>query len=131
MKASSNWRENPTTGHWESPTGKSVNGPVIALRDISGTAATLALDDAGTTLHCTSGSATTITVPLNSSVAFPLGSVVYVLRWGAGSVAIAAAGGVTIRYLTGKGLNIAGQYAQAMLTKIGTDEWLLTGELSP
>jgi hypothetical protein len=70
----------------------------------------------------------TVTVPLNSSVAFPVGSWVEIDRMGVGTVTIAATGGVTIR-TAASALTVRAQYATAMLRKIGTDEWLLVGDL--
>jgi hypothetical protein len=54
------------------------------------------LADRNKVISCTNTSPITITVPTNSSVAFPIGSVVYVYRNGTGTVTIAAAGGVTL-----------------------------------
>lgn len=92
---------------------------------------TLALTDAGGTVESSSGSAVTVTVPLASSVDFPIGTIVFVLQKGTGTVTIAAAGGVTLRYLTGKGTKIVGQWGQAVLRKLAADEWLLSGEVGP
>jgi hypothetical protein len=57
---------------------------------------TLALIDRDTTVAFTGSSAQIVTVPLDSSVDFPVGSVVYIGRYGSGSVTLAAAGGVTV-----------------------------------
>lgn len=67
--------------------------------------------------------ANTVTVPLNSSVAFPIGTTIEVSQYGAGLTSIVATGGVTIRTLTN--LNLPGQYGAVGLEKVGTDEWYL------
>lgn len=90
---------------------------------------TLALSHKGRVIPVSAAGAVVVTVPPNSSVAFPLGSWVEVDRMGAGSVAIAAGSGVTIR-TAAAALTLRAQYSTAMLRKIGTDEWLLVGDLA-
>ena len=82
-------------------------------------ARTLQLTDAGKVIESTNASATTITVPPNASVAFPLGSVVTVYSSGVGGVTIAAGAGVTIRNLAA-----LSQYSERSLRKRATDEWV-------
>lgn len=69
----------------------------------------------------------TATVPLNSSVAFPVGSQIQILRVGTAPVQIVAASGVTIG--TTDGYYIRTQYSSATLLKINTDEWVLIGDV--
>lgn len=94
----------------------------------STTARTLAIGDAFKYIRTTNGSATTITVPLNASVAFATGTQIDVFQAGAGQVTFAATGGVTINYNTG--LKIGAQYKAATLKKVATDTWDLVGGLS-
>ena len=61
------------------------------------TAYPLSLADAGSVIEATSASPVTITVPANASVAFPVGTIIEVLQYGAGQVTIAPASGVTLR----------------------------------
>jgi hypothetical protein len=68
-------------------------------------------------------------VPLNSSIAFPIGSKIDVAQYGSGQTTITAAGGVTIRS-NGGALKIAAQYSACTLVKIGTNEWYCFGNLS-
>lgn len=72
-------------------------------------------------------SATTLTVPTNASVAFPVGTVIEFYQYGAGQVTVAASGGVTIR--TPETLLLRKQYSSASLRKVATDEWILAGDL--
>ena len=95
----------------------------------AGTTKTFALTDSGAYVRTTSGSAVTITVPANSSVAFPTGTEIVVFQAGAGQVTFAAAGGVTINSKDSN-LKITGQYSSATLKKIATDEWDMIGDLA-
>jgi len=90
---------------------------------------TLDLTLDGQLVRCDSASAITVTVPTNATVAFPLGTMIMVLRYNTGACTFAAAGGVTIRSVGSK-LSVANQYEVATLVKIGTDEWSLFGALS-
>ena len=77
----------------------------------------------------TSASATTVTVPENASVAFPVGTELEVEAAGAGTVTLAAGGATAIRSKGGN-LNIGGQYVPVKLRKVATDEWVLAGDLA-
>lgn len=90
---------------------------------------TLALADINSAVDVTSGSGVTVTVPPNSSVAFPIGTVIEVARLGAGTVTIAAGAGVTIRSQSSL-LSVGHQYSAVSLRKRATDEWLLVGDLA-
>lgn len=89
----------------------------------------LVLSDAGKTIEMNVGSANNLTIPLNSSQAFPIGTTIDVIQYGAGQTTIVATGGVTIRSKEGK-LNLTGQYSGATLYKRGTDEWVVVGDLT-
>ena len=73
------------------------------------------------------GSAQTVTVPPNSSVAIAVGSQVQVAGLGAGEITMAAGSGVTLRYTPG--LKLRAQYSSVTCIKIATDEWILVGDL--
>jgi hypothetical protein len=72
--------------------------------------------------------AVTLTIPTNASVAFPTGTRIDLLQYGAGQVTIGGAG-VTIRS-SGSKLKLAGQYSGATLWKKGTNEWVLIGDIA-
>lgn len=93
----------------------------------STTSRTLNLTDANDYIRCTNSGATTITIPLNSSVAFPVGTQIDVFQAGAGQVAFAAGAGVTIN--KAEGLKISAQNKAASLKKVATNEWDLIGAL--
>jgi len=89
---------------------------------------TLALADAETLQDCSSSSAIEVTIPLNSSVAFPIGASIGINRLGSGTVTVKLTSGVT---LNGGSSNIAikTQYKGAVLRKLATDTWLLQGDI--
>lgn len=89
---------------------------------------TLVLGDAGKLVETDVATAHNVTVPLNSSVAYPIRTQILIGQYNAGQVTIVATGGVTIRSV-GSRMKLFGQYSQAALVKIGTDEWWLTGDL--
>ena len=57
----------------------------------------IALQDSGKTLTINASSATTVTVPTNATVAFPVGTTLTVFQTGTGEVSFVEASGVTIR----------------------------------
>ena len=99
----------------------------------TGTSYTLVLTDAGKTVTMTNSSSNTLTVPPNSSVAFPTNTRIDIIQYGTGQTTIAAGSGVTIyKYAIASGTNakLAGQYAAGTLWKKSTDTWVLVGNLT-
>ena len=95
----------------------------------TGTTYTLVLTDAGKMITMTNASSNTLTIPLNSSVAFPINTRIDIIQYGAGQTTIAATGGVTI-YSSGSKLKLTGQYSGASLWKKSTDTWVLVGDIA-
>jgi hypothetical protein len=89
----------------------------------------LVLGDAGKVVEMNVGSANTLTIPPNSSVAFEVGTTIEGVQYGAGQTTITPGGGVTIRS-SGAKLKTTAQYSSFTLRKIATDEWIAAGELS-
>jgi cytoskeletal protein CcmA (bactofilin family) len=89
----------------------------------------LVLSDAGKVVEMNVGTANNLTVPLNSSQPFPIGTTIDIVQYGAGQTTIVPTGGVTIRSSGGK-LKLTGQYSAATLYKRSTDEWVAMGDLS-
>lgn len=87
---------------------------------------TLVLSDAGTVAEQNSASATTVTVPPNSSVAFPVGTVIEVFQAGVGQVTIAPGSGVTLQ--AAAGLKTRTQFSSVSLRKRSTDVWAVAGD---
>ena len=106
-----------------------VNYKAITM-DTKTTSYTIALNDVDKLIKVDSSSNLEVLIPAQSSVNFPIGSRLEVYRAGTGEVTIQAVGasGVTVRSkLNNK--RISTQYSGAMITKVGSDEWLLIGDL--
>lgn len=103
---------------------------VLPINAQTGTTYTLVLGDAGKLVTLANGSAITLTVPANSSAAFPVGTVIALAQLDAGLVTVAGDAGVTINGTTPGDEDLTGQWATASLTKLATDTWLLSGGLA-
>ncbi|WP_281915021.1 hypothetical protein [Caldimonas thermodepolymerans] len=101
----------------------------LSVNTQTGANYTLQLTDRNSVVNRNSGSSNTTTVPPNSAVAFPVGSTVVIHQLGTGASSIVAGAGVTIRKRANRNLTLSGQYALATLVKIGTDEWVCSGDL--
>lgn len=89
---------------------------------------TLVLTDQNDIIEMNVATANNLTVPLNSSVPFPVGTEIAIAQYGAGKTTIVATGGVTLRSAGGL-LSIGAQYAMVTLVKVGTNEWYVVGNL--
>ena len=76
----------------------------------------------------TGGSAVEVTIPANSTTAFPVGTSIDILRTNTGGVTIAGAAGVTVNGTPG--LTLRAQWSSATLFKRATDTWVVMGDLS-
>ena len=102
---------------------------VLTTNAQTGTTYTLVLTDANNTMvELSNTSAITVTVPLNSSVAFPVGSQINLLQTNTGQVTVVGAGGVTVNGTPG--LKFRAQWSGASLIKRSTDGWVLVGDVS-
>jgi len=109
-----------------------------ARRDVGinaqlGTAYTFVLGDRHKLCTFSNANPVTVTIPLNSSVAFPVGTKIDLARVGAGTVQIQpVGGGVTLNSQgTAPGNRfLAAQYAGASLIQTSLNNWLLVGNLS-
>ena len=89
---------------------------------------TLVLADAGKMISINKATATTLTVPKNSAVAFIIGTVVFIKQAGAGVVTVAPVD-VDVTINSQDGLVLTGQYAGTALLKIDTNTWIAFGSL--
>lgn len=101
----------------------------MTFNNQTGTSYTAVLLDAHKTVTMTNASASTLTVPPNSSVAFAIGDQINIMQLGAGQVTITAGSGVTIRS-SGSKLKLTGQYSVATVIQIAADTWMAVGNLS-
>lgn len=76
------------------------------------------------------GSNNTVTIPLNATTAFPIGTEINITQESAFQTSIVATGGVTIQS-AGGWLKLAAQFSAVTLIKKGTNTWQLIGQLAP
>lgn len=130
----------PTVGGSSGTWGTELNAWLLvahrddgALKDIeqnTPTASyTLVFADAGKVVEMNVAAANNLTVPPNSSVAFPVGTIIEVVQLGVGQTSIVAGSGVTIRSPGGK-LKLTSQYSSVSLRKRATNEWVLNGDVT-
>lgn len=115
--------------------GSSVDSALgqLTLNAQTGTTYTFVLtDNRNKLVTASNASSQTYTIPLNSSVAFPTGSMINIVQIGAGQVTIQGASGVTVASTgaTSTAPKLRAQYSAATLIKVGTDSWYVIGDLS-
>ena len=104
------------------------NHKVLDINTQTSATYTLVLADAHRLVIRNNSSANTVTVPTNTSVAFPVGTQITVVQTGTGTTSIAAAGGVTINSADGA-LDLRVQYSACSLVKTAINTWLLIGDI--
>ena len=98
----------------------------------TGTTYTTVLADNGKLVTLSNASAVAVTIPLNSSVAYPVGAQLNFAWLGVGAVTIQGAGGVTINS-TGATPAVPAlriRYSSATAIQTATDTWLVVGDIS-
>lgn len=121
-------------------TSPTINGATIGTSIINlatnaqtGTTYTLVLDDNGKIVEMNNGSANTLTIPLNSSVAYPVGAQINVLQTGTGATTVVVAAGVTLNctpQVSSNAAKLRTQWSSVTLIKRATDTWVAVGDLS-
>jgi hypothetical protein len=106
-----------------------AGGDGYAINAQTGTTYTGVLTDAQKLVTLNNAAAITVTHPLNSAVAYPIGTRILWAQTGSGQVTFATGGGVTVS-ARGGAMKIVGQYGVAESVKIATDTWLLVGDLT-
>ena len=107
------------------------NNTVITTNAVSGVGYTLQLSDANTTQLVSTGAPSTIDVPLNATVPFPVGTIVLFTQTGLGKTTVTANAGVTINWSGGFSNAATGtrvQWSTIGLMQQATDSWVLTGD---
>jgi hypothetical protein len=122
---------NAEHNHTNSAGGATLTGGAIyyTVTQSTGTSYTLALSDSGKVIPFNLTATGTVTIPLNSSVAFPTGSVVNIIQAGTGPVLVTGASGVAIRSENNK-YRLKAQYSLGGVVKIATDEWVVFGNFT-
>lgn len=88
----------------------------------TGTTYTFVLSDKDAIVTASNSSAQAYTIPLNSSVAYPVGTKLTLAQIGTGAVTASGASGVTVNGTSGGSVTSA-QYQTIILYKIATDTW--------
>lgn len=89
---------------------------------------TLVLSDDGKVIEVNNSLANTVTIPLNATVAFPIGTVITILQTGVGQTTIVGASGVTLN--GSPGTKLRAQWSSGQLLKRATDTWVILGDLA-
>lgn len=109
-------------------TSPTITSPTLTVATTTASSSyTLLLTDGGKLVEMTSASANNLTIPLNASAAFAIGTSIFVLQAGAGQTTIVPTAGVTINSFIG--LKIIGQWSGCTLIKRGTNTWVAIGGL--
>ena len=104
-----------------------TSGEIVSINEQSDNY-TLVISDVGKLIDMAKGTASTLTIPKNSVVAFDIGTTILIRQKGAGQVTIAPVDGdVTLNYPDG--LKITNQYGMAELIKVASDIWQVYGSL--
>jgi hypothetical protein len=102
---------------------------VLIQNPQTGTSYTLVIGDADNRIvELSNTAAITLTIPLNSSVPFAIGSQIQLLQTNVGQVTIAPTGGVTVN--ANPGLKLRAQWSFATLIKRAENTWVLVGDVT-
>lgn len=119
------------SGTLQDVTGREYGFRDVPKRAVAAGPAALVIGDRGGFVYYT-GAASTLTVPLNATVAFPHtpnSAIVTIINDGSGVLTIARAGGVTMK-LGGTGANADRSLAvggEATLIQVAADVWFISG----
>ena len=115
-------------------TNKTLTSPLINLgiNAQTGTTYTTVLADNGKLVTLTNASAIAVTIPPNSSVAYPVGAQINMAQLGAGQVTVSGGAGVTIvsTGATASAPEARAQYSTLTAVQTSTDNWLIMGDIS-
>ena len=118
-------------------TGGGSSGDVTLAASVgtnaqTGTTYTLALTDNGKLVTLSNASSIAVTIPLNSSVALPVGAVIMMAQYGAGTPTISGAGGVTVvsNGAVTASPTIRAQYSSVAAIQTSANNWLVVGDLA-
>jgi hypothetical protein len=115
-------------------TNKTLTSPLINLgiNTQTGTTYTTVLADNGKLITQSNASAIATTIPLNSSVAYPVGAQLNIAQLGAGQITVAGASGVTVvsTGATAATPKTRAQYSSLTAIQTSTDNWLVAGDIA-
>jgi len=115
-------------------TNKTLTSPLIniGINAQTGTTYTTVLADNGKLTTLTNASAIAVTIPPNSSVAYPVGAQINMAQLGAGQVTVSGGAGVTVvsTGATAASPKARAQYSTLTAVQTATDNWLVMGDIS-
>jgi hypothetical protein len=115
-------------------TSPTINAPFInlAINAQTGTSYTTVLADNGDLITLSNASAITLTIPPNSSVAYPVGAQLNFVQFGVGQVTFTQGAGVTIVSTgsTASAPKTRTRYSSATAIQTSTDTWLVAGDIA-
>jgi hypothetical protein len=106
--------------------------PSVAINAQSASYTFVLADGNNTVVTLSNASANTLTIPPNSSVAFPVGTVLNFAQTGAGQTTITQGSGVTITSTgaTASAPKTRVQYSAGSAIQTTTNNWLVIGDLA-
>lgn len=115
-------------------TNKSLTSPKVNLgiNTQTGTTYTTVLDDNGKLITLSNASSIAVTIPLNASVAYPVGAQLNFAQLGAGQVTVSGTSGVTVvsTGATASAPKARAQYSTLTAVQTSTDNWIVIGDIS-
>ncbi len=122
-----NTGDNATNSQYSGLDATKTNKLIVANRQTA--SYTLVIGDADKLVEMNVATANNLTIPLDSTVAYSVGTQILISQYGAGQTTVVATVGVTVRSSGGK-LKLNAQYSGATLIKIATNEWYLFGDIA-
>jgi len=112
----------PNAPTWDTTGNLTINGALVSqiAENVRTSDYTLALSDRALVVAMNNSSAATVTVPPESSVFFPIGTILYICRVGAGAVTLAAGAGVSLSKTGTFGSN-----EQITIRKRASNTWII------
>lgn len=114
--------------------GKQIDIQDMGIRVVElATIQTFALGDVNTLQTLTGATDRVWTIPANATVAFGIGSIIYLAARDTAKITVTAATGVTLTSVLGSGAAGSDDVSaggMAALVKVATDEWMLSGDIA-
>jgi len=124
------WVVPPDTAGISQATADTLYSPLRQVIIIDpNTTRTISLTDENKNIVFTSSTAVTVTIPLNSTTACPVGYRVDFVQSGTGKVSVQATGGVSLTATPSAGFRAQGSMGSLIKTA-APDTWFLTGDLA-
>lgn len=105
-----------------------TRGLYVGVNAQTGTTYAPVLADQGKLVTCTNAAAITVTLPSNTTTAFPIGTQIDFVVLGAGMVTFVAGSGATANGTPS--LVTRAQYSAATAIKVSTNGWIVVGDLA-